>query len=354
MSEYTDIFAIDIPRTEIGRKISIIGYVVDKKDFNNGTYGIKIKDITGETWCVVDIDILNKILNGNSINKGERLKIYGCIVQNERGNRVIKEINNINFLGTMLANDFSTLDSEMKEQAARMLLSRICKKVSKILVDNNFVEFETKLISNRWYEDSLEPLQVFYPGFGSPAYLSTSPAAQIIDFMTTTLAPNAFTISTSFASSYRFPNGSAETKVIVAKTTELNFSKTKELAIEIINKIFNEINNKTFEPNHMKGEWPDLINGQIYNSIKFEDELNILEFDANIPVVGKHWNSIINRIVHIVDKEKNLLVECSKETFGDNIDISSITIYPFQFLGLIEKAPIRNLRNLTRLFDGKN
>jgi hypothetical protein len=267
--------------------------------------------------------------------------------------RVISSIKKIEVLGT-LKSEFSLLDTELREQASRMLMSRICRRVSKILQDNRFAEFESKLISNRWYEESLEPLQVVYPGFGSPAFLITSPAAQIIDFMTTTIVSRAYTVSSSFTSSYRFKNGSAETKVIIAKSIDLSFEEVELLLTDITYKILNEVNMNNIAIKKYYGEWPDIIDNEKYYEKQLIDDLNIIEFKTNIPVIGKNWNSNIDVILQIVDREKNILAECSKEKIGNNMIINSLIIYPSQFLGLIEKAPIRNLMNLTKIFDGKN
>jgi hypothetical protein len=348
-----NIFTIDIPRYEIGQVVAIVGIVIEKKDFINGTYGIKIKDITGNAWCILDAVNADELSYYQNINKGSRINIVGFVDFNKVGNKVIKRIVKIEPLST-IKSDFSILDSEMKEQASRMLLIRICKKISTFFINYGYIEFESRLITKHWHEDSLEPLQVQYPGFGSPAFLILSPSPQVIDFMETTIVSKAFTISSSFTYSYRFPNGSSETKVIVSKAINLSMQEHKQLLLDISSKILVELNVKEVTPILYNGIWPDLIEGVLYFDKHLESELNIISFSANIPVIGKNWNTNIETIFQVLDKEKNILIEGAREKIGIDSMICTITIYPSQFLGLIEKAPSRQLQNLTRLYDGKS
>ncbi len=346
-----NVFIFDIPGCSIGQEIIITGIITDKKPFRNKIVGIVVRDITGKVWCILDLEkINNDLLQCLHINV--RIKISGTVELNSKGNRVLTNIKNIDILGAV-DSEFSELDSEMRDQAARMLMSRICKKVSSFLQNNQFIEFESRLISNRWYEDSLEFLQVIYPGFGSPAYLVTSPAAQIIDFMTKTIIPKAYTITTSFTYSFRFTNGSAETKVIVAKAMNLSSEEHEQLMLELSLKILGEFNRTQISSKKYLGEWSKKIDGEEYSNKQLDSDLNLIKFATNIPVIGKNWNSNIDSIIQILDKDKNILVEGSQERLANDLTISSLTIYPSQFLGLIEKAPLRQLSNLTKLFDGK-
>lgn len=352
-----NILVIDLPRHPIGEKVIITGIVFKKRTFSHSEKGIFIKDITG-TVLVLITKNEESILQNTTINVNMRLKIEGEIALNSKGLRIIKNVTNIVILGTLKTelsklDELSELDSEMREHASRFLMSRICRNASNFLQHNHFTEFESRILSNRWYEDSLEPLLVSFPGFGSPIFLTISPAAQIIDFLTTTLISRAYTISTSFTSSYRFPNGSAETRVIVAKAMNLNLDEHEQLISNISTKILTAFNLETLSINKLLGEWPDKIDGINYLEKKLDQDLNLITFSTNIPVIGKNWDTRITTIIHLLDKEKNILAEGARELLGENIVISSLTIYPSQFLGLIEKAPWRQLQNLTKLFDGK-
>lgn len=350
MVEIINTFIFDIPRCSIGQEIVVIGIISDRKVFQDKTLGVTVKDITGKIMCLFESSHPIKIKRSDEIRIHVRVKLTGVVKFNSRNIRVLKDISNLEILGTF-DSELSELDSEMREQASRMLMGRICRKVSIFLRAKHFVEFESRLISNRWHEDSLEPLQVIFPGFGTPAFLTTSPAAQVIDFMSTTIVPKAYTISSSFTTSYRFPNGSAETKVIVAKAMNLNLENQEQIILEVSSKILAEFNKTEITSTKLSGVWPEKIDGDSSIENQFSHDLNLIRYIANIPVVGKKWNANIDTIIQLLDKDKNILAEGSREHIGNDVIISSITIYPSQFLGLIEKAPFRQLQNLTKAYD---
>jgi hypothetical protein len=352
MKPSTNTFIFDVQHCQLGEDIIITGTVIDSKRYQNSIYGVTVKDITGKITCLFENAEITSTETFKKIIQNVRIRISGKIKLNSKQVRVLSEIDNFEILGNNKS-PLTELDSEYREQASRMLMSRICKKAANFLQLNHFKEFDSRVISNRWYEDSLEPLQVVYPGFGSPAYLITSPAAQVIDFMTTTISHRAFTISTSFTTSYRFPNGSAETKVIVAKAMNLTKEEHKEILKEISNKVLMEFKTEIEPVVEFEGEWPYKIDGVEYFEKQLIGELTLVSFAANIPVIGANWDSKIDIILQLFDRNKNVLAEGTREIIENDLTISSLTIYPSQFLGLIQKAPFRQLQNLTKLFDGK-
>jgi len=354
MNESKSIFIIDVPRISIGDEVVITGSIIKKDKFSKNKFGIWIRDITGTILIIIDnsIDPIALHWDQNNIWVNNRIRITGKVGLNSKDSRIINNVSEILVLGT-LQTEISKLDSEMREQTSRVLMSRICRSASGVLMNTKFTELESNMISHQWAEDGLEPLMVVYPGFGSPAVLITSPAAQLIDFLTATLIPRAFTVSTSFTSSYRFMNGSAETRVIVAKALDLDMEDYVQLLLDISTNILINFYEKIVPIEKLYGEWPDKIDGFDYDQKLFDNELNLVTFEANIPVIGKNWDTRISSITQLLDKEKNILLEGARESLGEKIVISSITIYPSQFLGLIEKAPRRQLQNLIKMYDGK-
>lgn len=346
---FESIFILDIPRKEDDVKVKLTGRVLIKRHFNNSSYGIKIRDITGSIWCNTDKKELYE-----SIQKKDRINLFGCIKTNSKNNRVIN-IEDVIILETR-DTEFSLLDSEMQEQYAKMLMTRIIKATSTLLEESGYVGFDSKLISRYLPENnSLEPLLVKYSGFGTPACLTISPSAQIIEFLEMTLL-KCFTISTSFTQSYRLPNTSSELKVIMAKSLNLTEDGQKKIMINIAKKIYSEITNadKGFILREYTGSWPDKIENEPHTEKKLDGDINLICFKSEIPVIGKHWNSTIERIFHIIDKERNILIEGAYERMSRETTICTITIYPSQFLHLIKKAPARQIKNLEKLFYGKN
>ena len=341
--ESKHIFILDILKHSIGQKVTLIGRVEKKKRFKKGLEGVWIKDITGVVLIIINSDI-----KPENIRVMTHIRISGQIQENRKKVRII---NNVSSIEVLLSPDtrLYELDREMREQTSSMLISRISYEVSRILLNENFIEFRSRVISSHWEEDGFEPLQVVYPGFGSPAVLIPSPSTQIVEFLTTTLLPRAFTISTSFTQSYRFPNGSAEICVIVLKATNLDLNEQirllKKISVALLAQITEEV--KSFAL--LEGEWPVTIEQISSEDRQLSCDLNLITCSANMPVISKNWNAHINVVLHLLDKDKNLLAEGQREQLTHDIEISTITIYPSQFLGLIEKDPRRQLQNLMRL-----
>lgn len=349
MENLDAVFIIDIPKRETYTKVNLIGHVLDKKDYGKGSYGIKIRDITGTIWC----NTTQKELY-SSVCKQGRINVLGEIIINSRNIKVINA-SNIIVLETPYT-EFYLLDSEMKEQSAKMLMTRIIKNTSTLLQRHGYIEFESKLISRQLPEDnSLEPLLVKYSGFGMPARLIISPSAQVIEFLETTLS-RCFTISTSFTQSYRLPDTPSELKVLVAKSLNMPEKEQEQIMEDILQKILSEISEIDIQSVLKKylGVWPDKVEGVNYLKKEFDNEINLISFDSDIPVIGRRWNTEIKKIYHIVDKEKNILMEGAREFISEESIICTITLYPSQFLRLIKNAPARQIKNLDKLFYGHN
>lgn len=349
MENFDAVFIIDILKKDIYTKVNLIGHVLAKKDYNNGFYGIKIRDITGTIWCNTTREQLY-----DSVCKQGRINVLGEIIINSRN---IKVINASNIIVLETPNtEFYLLDSEMKEQSAKMLMTRIIKSTSTLLHKYGYIEFESKLISRQLPEDnSLEPLLVKYSGFGMPARLIISPSAQVIEFLETTLS-RCFTISTSFTQSYRLPDTPSELKVLVAKSLNMTETEQEQIMEDILQKILSEIGGTNLQLVLKKhtGVWPDKIGDINYLKKEFDHEINLICFDSDIPVIGSRWNTEIKKIYHIVDKERNILMEGAREYISEESVICTITLYPSQFLRLIKNAPARQIKNLDKLFYGHN
>ncbi len=344
------IFVIDIFRSEINLNVSLTGYIVDKKNYGNGFYGIKVRDITGTVWCNT-----NERSIYNTVDKNSRINVLGQVCINSKGNKVIviKSINT-----SQISNiAFSLLDDEMREQSAKMLMARILKKISNLLRDKDYIEFDSKLLSRYLPEDEgLEPLLVKYPGFGMPICLTISPSAQVIEFLQTTLS-KCFTVSTSFCQSHRFPNSSHELKIVMAKSLNVAENDHEKLLIYLAEQVYKNVTTKdAITMNKYHDTWTSITDVMETNTYFLKDlpyDMNFICFEADIPVIGKQWNTIVKKIYHIVDNKGNILVEGARENISENSTICTVTLYPSQFLNLIQNAPVRQLTNLDRLFNGK-
>lgn len=347
--EYRKIFIIDISKIDDNTKVNLTGYVMERKDYNNSNYGIKVRDITGTIWCNTDKKEIY-----NSIKQDNRINILGTITTNSKSRKVIT-IEQINILDVS-ETTFSLLEEELREQSAKMLMSRILKKISKLLKDNDYIEFDSKLLSRHLPEDeSFEPLLVKYPGFGMPICLTISPSAQVIEFLQTTLS-KCFTVSTSFCQSHRFPNASHELKVIMAKSLNLLETEHEALLKNLSEQIYKDITGKNeITEKEFTNSWDSIaetIDTNLYFLKESDNDINFVIFNADIPVIGKNWNTTVKKIYYIIDSKGNILMEGAREYVTQDSTICTITLYPSQFLNLIQNAPIRQLTNLDKLFNG--
>ena len=346
-------FVIDIPNKSDGQEVSLAGIVEGKniiRKLNIAT--IRLRDITGSITVKMDIDTFTQ--NQTSFHVKNRIKFNGVVSdekdKNDNIRRVIKNIKDIEVVFS-LNEAFPGNEYRIGEKESLLLLSRIINIASRELQKSHFFEFESKLLSTYSKDDGLESLHVVYPGFGAPAALITSPAPQVIEFLLTSFLDRAFTVSTSFASSYRFPNFGAETKVIVAKAFNLSFDEYKRLIYQISKAIFNHLgkNIENIEPHEINGgKWEN----NDATTYVLEGKLNCILYDANIPVHQKNWHTKVEAIHHIVDDKEILLIEGARESLN-NIMISTIVIYPTQFLSALKKNPMRRIRDLWRIGDEK-
>lgn len=342
------IFVIDLARLALGTEVVITGYVLHKLS-RQGYVELLIRDITGVTRAHVDKDPVTGAASYDpkAFWKNTRIRVYGRTGQTDGGTPVIRDVQQVDIISPQKP-QISEFDNELREQASRMLLSRIIRDATEFFLREQFIQFESKFISTTWVDEGLEPLKVIYPGFGSPATLATSPSAQVLDFLTTTLAERAFTVSTSFSSTYRFPRAGAELEVIVAKaldlTTDMLINLIQSLA-ESIASHFRAAGASAAQPIPIiERTWSD---GEELGSITCEGDFALLKYKASIPVKWEHWTTTIVDVIHLLDTDGNVVAEGSREVLNDTISISSITLYPSQFLSfLTRRAPARQLRDL--------
>lgn len=335
-------FVIDLLHVTSGCEVDVVGFVV-KKYKDKFFLHIKVSDITGS---------ISAVLNKNSsfpvqIRQGDRVKIKGCLVKNDNAIFQINPVINITVLGSSSAN-LLDLNDELHEQSSRMLLGRICRRASCYLSNRGFNEISSRIISRHWTDGGLEPLRVLYPGFGAAVTLATSPASQVLDFLIVTMLPRAFTSSYSFSTTYRFPNGSADMPIIVARGVDLSLVTLRKLIWGISHYMLKCFQHKEVvdscrcELPIVNAYWPP----DIENNFSKNLFLNFIEYSANIHIETENWTSCINTIIHIFDRNDVLLAEGSMEKVGPDLILSTITLYPSQFLSVVGKAPLRQLKNL--------
>jgi hypothetical protein len=210
---------------------------------------------------------------------------------------------------------------------------------------------KTRIISRYIGDEILEPLLADFPGYGSPAYLSPSPSAQLSEFLAVTLLPRVFTETVSITSSYRFPNASSETPIIMAKAINLSANKEKDIMLGISRSIISSLSDRNYvlETNEMV--WGnDVVESESFK----KDTFSYCTYLSNIPAIGSKWSSVVTTIRQLKDDKGNLLAESAIEVINENSKINTVTFYPTQYLSYMQKAPRRQLLNLWKLYEGRN
>ncbi len=336
----------DISSIADGTSVTISGMVVDKYKTKSALIA-SLKDFSGTIKVSVQI---SERFPQTLFWKQTIMQLTGSVTTTEKGEKRIEEITNVLVFSKNENNTticLSELDAEISNKASLILMSDICRSVSSYLLRQGFVEFDSRIISYSWQMDGLETLNVLYPGFGSPATLVTSPSPQIIEFLKTTMVSRAFTESVSFATTFRFKDGAAETRVLMGKALDLSEDDLLKTIYSITHSVLTEYSEGEFtypdlSTDIKKGQWPEYDIGINRNTF------DIVVYQTDFEVSTENYYSKIEKVIHIIDGNNNILAEGAREILPNDLVVSTITIYPSQFLALLRKAPARQLQELWR------
>jgi hypothetical protein len=338
-------YATDIGTIDLDEEVSITGYVVKRRVFSTHL-SVRVRDITGS--ILIEVPRVSEGAEDpwpkSMFPEGARISVLGRVKANTEGERLIyaTEVHNLGRIHSRL----SELDAEMREQASRMLISRVSSSLSRLLQNQKFVQFRSSVISLNLKEAGLQGLRVAYPGFGSPVSLAISPSAQVMEYLHTTGERRAFTESVSFSTTYRFANGSTEIPVTVSKSLDMDSDQHRRLLGQLATKALDAAgidlapSTDRVSPRTLHG-W-----GPSQRSNADDARFALYEYAVDIPVFGRKWESTVRRIIHVYDNSGTLLMEGAEETIGSNVSIRTVTAYPTQFLQGLTSRPDRRLRDL--------
>lgn len=135
----------------------------------------------------------------------------------------------------------------------------------------------------------------------------------------------------------------------MAKAINLSKDDEKNIILRISNSIVDSLSDKTFQMVTMQGEWSDELPVQETHK---NGVFTFSTYSANIPTIGRKWNSMVHTIIRFEDDKGNLLVESSTEMINETTNVTTFTFYPSQYLNWISKVPKRQLLNLWKVYDG--
>ena len=336
---YSNSFIADLKDKAPGEPVLITGQY-DTRRTHRDRVTISIKDITGTTFVAFYNEHIAAI---EAIERFSRIKVWGNTGLSKDGrNIVIPSADGVTDLGSLKV-PFKELGPEMREYAARMFVSRVTNSCAAALRDKGFDEFESKLISSEWIDGGLEPLQVLFPGFGNPATLITSPSAQVMDYLNATGVDKAFTVSTSFTTTYRHSNNAAETRVVVAKSVDLALTEICKVALAVCTRALDRLRVPYTDPpsEDVLTKWP----AGILAATKTSSTLTIAHYGSDIVTGGTGWrNMLVENVFHVLGPTGVILIDGAIERIGQRT-ISTLSIYPARFLALIDADPPRRQLN---------
>lgn len=321
----TLVFVVDLASAREGSILSIAGVVHQHKRVPGG-FAIKLKDATGLTW--VHAHTLDR-----TVQKGTRLLVTGLARRNLRTGRMVLDCID----GPQVVGDLESLasaDDAFREQASRLLVSRVIEYASSAFSAASFIQVDTRLLSTTSPAIGLEPMQALYPGFGAPVALSTSPASQLRDFIMVTGVGRAFTVSSSFSTSFRFPGAGNEMKVVMGLALNMDRQAHELLARRVVARVLARV-----------GFWSPITE----DSPEMPEGMRTVEQDSSKAVRSELWGASLDRWLSIEGPNGDVILEGSLERLGERVRIGSITLYPNQVLALLQTAPTRRLTDLRRI-----
>lgn len=315
-----DLFSPELKELEDHTTVTVTGYVVSVRKFTEH-FSVRIRDAFGNILLRID---RSAGIAFKAPKKGDRLRVEGALSTNDQGERIVCAVHPPELLGNSAA-VISELSDAMREQAAKMLQTQAVRHTTAFLLAQGFVEFESRVISTQWMGTGLEPMKVVYPGFGCAVPLATSPAAQVVDFINTVGIPRAFTSTISFSTTYRFPEGSAELRVVVGRVAGTHTQKLKNVLTRLIQYVLSHLNPEGFGPPDLGDRTSAPITWTAF--VHEEDNLRV-------------------DVMQVLMDNGFPLVESFAEPLGDHDKLLGFTVYPSQFLTLLSAMPARNLRDL--------
>ncbi len=324
----------DILKMEDGANVLVRGKINRVlKGTNKGDKSIavvELKDNTGTIKIRID-KIDDSIASKEIISVNRVLNVSGLLSSDVHGNRVIRGVWSEIQSHVSIDKEYQEDDTELKEQQSRSIISKICRVVSNILEEKGYLEISTKVVSREWKEDAFSLMEVNYPGFGSPVYLVPSPFSQLSDFLLATFNDKAFSVTSSFASNYRFLRSATEMKIVYAVSMGKSGTVLTELMEEVNRRIREEI---------------EVLLSPEESALP---ELRFREEKTNLQVIADNWTSVIQTIIRYQTDSGDVFMEGSEEMTDGKMRIQTLVVYPSQYLGNLN---MRQLLNYERFYDG--
>ena len=332
-TKLTRFLVSEILKMDVDTKIQVRGKIIKiLKRPNKGKRGVAIIQLKDNTGIIkIRIEGIDEKSGMNDVFTENRIiNVSGKLVKNDNNEKIILANRSGSHSHESIDKSYQNYDAELKEQQSRSIISKICRVLSQELEKKGYLEISTKVVSREWNEEAFNLMEVSYPGFGTPVYLVPSPFSQLSDFLLATFNDKAYSVTSSFASSFRFPHSPTEIKIVYAVSMAKDNQELTELMLELHRIIIDEIGKLLL---HEKLNMPKL---------SFDIE------EPNFQVIADNWTSVIQSIVRYQSEDGDVFMEGSEEITDGEMRIQTLVVYPTQYMGNLN---MRQLLNYERLYD---
>jgi hypothetical protein len=324
------LFIADLPQAEAGELVTLTGFVLKTRKWKN-RISVQLVDISGTRW----FDVPLSSPKGDQLlprpRVGTRLRLDGRVSDEDTVSLNVENTANL----TTTPGSGELFDQDRIERGARMLISRAVNRANDFLVKDGFIEFDARVIVAGTPETGLEPVHLSYPGFGAAVAIATSPAAQIIDFMNVTGVNRAFTSGFSFSTSYRFPNGSVESRVVMGKAVDLVGKDMHSWVWKLCGAVLRSLDPERFAD--IDWDTSPESSGLLTSSISAVSHGRY-----------SHIGSEVREVFRLESRAASIVAECYDEYIADRLVFGGFVVYPAHLLELVDLSPNRQVRYLRR------
>lgn len=223
---------------------TLVGQVI-RRNSRGGVIFFSVRDPSGVIQCKADRSrfVPEKWESTiKAIRKGDRISIEGTVeTYTYRGSsqpiiEILSAERNLPADGP----NFDSPSGDFSTVASGFFLARLKRALADALGARGFEELEPRYISNSLPPTKLEPLQVVFPGYGSPAYLLVSPIPGLRAARLLTGAQKLFAVGRSFSQTVRDGYTSAESIVIGLIVIDDGADHLVDLCIELVSGCFSD------------------------------------------------------------------------------------------------------------------
>ncbi len=321
---------------DLGKRIYISGIIA--KIFKSATsVGVKLVDLEGNSLILSFSNSEWEYFKANNsdlqFSVGNRIEAKGEYYINGRnlpGLKDISEVKVVEFMGKLYSLEDSLYISTVEHVLLNHRINIIEVFLANYLTNEGYLGVSSNLISSSWAEfDSLDLLEAHFPGFGISGYLIPSPAPLINRYMSLCKLDKVYSMTTSFITNFRFDGGGCEMKICYIKKYgyEDIIKFIKEITINIYKKAL-----KINIPKFICSQRHDFSNASFQGDGK---NLMINQYSCSMNLKNQYQHVEIYQIIHLLDWDGNLLLECSIEKDEKEQKALNCIIYVSQFVNSI-------------------